>query len=287
VNRAFVSMMAAAAILAGSGRALAQSRPLVTEDPETVATGQVLVEAGIDFAKDAFYPASGLLGNLWRIGTFGFSFGISPIAEIQLDGGIRNHLSITTRKGGPLASMLTIDPAAKSASDIEDAVIGVKVKFASETTNRPSMAVRFSTRLPNAGNESGLGLDTTDFNFGVLLAKTIQTIRVAGNIGFGILGDPVRGDRQNDVLNYGVSVARAIATGVEVVGEMNGRVSTRSGTPPVGTESRAVMRLGSRYTRGSVRLDGALTIGVTEHDPTWGFTAGMTWVFKGFNVPER
>jgi hypothetical protein len=128
-------------------------------------------------------------------------------------------------------------------------------------------------------------MDTTDFHFGFAVGKTVQSIRVVGNIGFGILPDPVRGDRQNDVLNYGVSVARAVATGIEVVGEFNGRLNTRSGEPPIGTESRSAMRIGGRATRGPVRIDGALIVGVTERDPVWGFTAGVTWVFKGFNVP--
>jgi len=158
------------------------------------------------------------------------------------------------------------------------------VRFLPETARRPSMAVKFSTRLPNEGNESGLGLDTTDFNFGIAIAKTVQSSRVVGNFGFGILGDPVRGDNQNDVLNYGLSIARAVRTGLEVVAELNGRLNTRSGTAPIGTESRSIMRIGTRFTRGSVRVDGAFLAGVTERDPSWGFTAGMTWVFKAFTV---
>ena len=78
------------------------------------------------------------------------------------------------------------------------------------------------------------------------------------------------------MLDYGVSVARAVKQGVEIVGEMNGRLNTRSGTPPVGTESRSTMRIGSRFTHGPVRIDGALLVGVTERDPSWGFTS--TWV---------
>lgn len=265
------------------GVARAQSRPLVTEDPETVPAGFILLEAGFDWSQDAVYPASGLTGNLFRLGTFGLSFGVSSIAEIQIDGGLRNSLSVTgTDPDAPLAGMLDFD--GETTSDIEDLVIGAKVKFLSETAGRPAMAVRFSTRLPNAGNESGLGLDTTDFNFGIALAKTVQSVRVTGNIGFGILADPIRGDRQNDVLNYGASVARAIAPGLELVGELNGRLNTRSGEPPVGTESRAMMRLGSRFTRGPVRFDGALLVGVTDQDPSWGITGGLTWVFRGFTV---
>ena len=72
--------------------AFAQSRPLVTEDPETVPAGHILLEAGVDYGQDVAYPVSGLRGNLWRIGTFGLSFGVSSIAEIQIDGGLRNRL---------------------------------------------------------------------------------------------------------------------------------------------------------------------------------------------------
>lgn len=261
----------------------AQSRPLVTEDPETVPMGHLLVEAGFDFERGAVYPASGLTGNLARIGTFGLSIGVSPMAEIQIDGGLRNRLGIATRDPeAPLAEM--VDVSGESTGDVEDLRIGAKVKFASETAQRPAMAVRFWTRLPNAGNESGLGLDTTDFHLGFAIAKTVQSVRVAGNFGFGILGDAVRGDRQNDVIDYGVSVARAVRPDVEVVGEWNGRLNTRSGEPPVATDSLAVMRLGARLTRGPVRLDGALMLGVTERDPSWGFTGGVTWVFKAFEV---
>jgi hypothetical protein len=262
--------------------ALAQSRPLVTEDPETVPSGNILLETGLDYSHDTFYPASGLRGNLWRIGTFGLSFGVSPIAEVQIDGGLWNRLNIVQQSEAPLSDMLDI--TGQTTRDVEDLVIGTKVRFLSETQGRPAMAVRFWTKLPNASNESGLGLDTTDFHFGVAIGKTVQSVRVVGNFGFGILADPARGDRQNDVLDYGASVARAVAQGVEIVGELNGRLNTREGTPPIGTETRSMMRMGLRVTQGPVRVDGALAIGVTENDPTWGFTAGLTWVFKAFTV---
>ena len=264
--------------------ALAQSRPLVTEDPETVPAGNLLLEAGIDHERDVVYPVSGLRGNLWRLGTFGLSIGVSSIAEVQIDGGLMNRLTIVD--DDPLAPLATmVDVTGDSTRDIEDLSIGAKVRFVQETANRPAVAIRFWTRLPNAGNESGLGLDTTDFHFGLAIGKTVQSVRVVGNLGLGILGDPVRGDRQNDVLDYGLSVARAVRQGVELVGEINGRQNTRSGEPPIGTDSRATMRVGTRFTQGPVRIDGALAIGVTERDPSWGFTTGMTWVFRGFTVP--
>ena len=283
IRRVTVALAMMSAVLLGTALpAAAQSRPLVTEDPETVGPGQILLEAGIDYNRDAQFPASGLKGNLWRIGTFGLSIGVSSIAELQLDGGIRNKLAIRERSVAPLSSMLTID--GDSTSDVEDFVIGAKVRFLSEGVRRPAMAIRFATRLPNAGNESGLGLDTTDFGFGLAMAKTIESIRVASNLGFAILGDPARGDRQNDVFTYGVSIARAVKTGLELVAEVNGRANTRSGQAIAGLESRSVMRLGSRFTRGPVRVDGALMFGIASKDPTWGFTTGLTWVFNAFTV---
>ena len=52
--------------------------------------------------------------------------------------------------------------------------------------------------------------------------------------------------------------------GIEVVGELNGRADTRSGAAPVGTESRATMRVGGRITRGTVRLDAGILLGVSR-----------------------
>lgn len=136
-----------------------------------------------------------------------------------------------------------------------------------------------------ASNESGLGLDTTDFHSSVLIAKTVQSVRVVANIGLGILGDPTRGDRQNDVLIYGLSFARALTQRTEVVGEVNGRASTREGEPPPGTESRSMFRFGGRYTTGPVRADAAVLIGLTARDPNWGVTLGFTYVFDAFQLP--
>ena len=62
----------------------------------------------------------------------------------------------------------------------------------------------------------------------LLIAKTIRSLRIVGNIGSGILGDPTNGQRQNDVVTYGFSLARAVTERAELVGEVNGRVNLRS-----------------------------------------------------------
>jgi hypothetical protein len=269
--------------LALAAPAAAQQRPLVTEDPETIGAGRMLLEGGIDYGRDIFYPASGLTGNLLRAPLIGLSFGISSIAELQIDGGLFNSLSVTERREAPLDDMLDFD--GDSTSDVEDIIVATKVRFLSEAALRPAMAVRFATKLPNASNESGIGLDTTDFYVTGIAAKTVQSIRVVGNVGLGILGDPVRGDRQNDVLAYGLSFARALTNAAEVVGEINGRANLRGDEAPVGTESKSALRFGARYTRGLVRVDGGILIGLTSRDPGIGFMAGATYVFDAFRIP--
>jgi hypothetical protein len=262
---------------------VAQQRPLLTEDPETVGAGRILIEGGIDYQREVEYPASGLTGDLRRFPLIGISLGIGSVGEVQIDGGLYNHLSITDRRPAALSHMLVVP--GDSTSHVEDLVVGTKVRLISEGMTRPSIALRSATKLPMASNESGIGLDTLDFYSSLLVAKTVQSVRVVGNIGLGILGDPTRGDRQNDVLTYGLSFARAITQRGEVVGEINGRKDTREGDPPPGTESHSMLRFGARYTVGGWRADAGLMFGVTSNDPSVGLTAGFTYVFDAFQVP--
>ena len=283
IRRSFATLACLTMLALGASRAAAQQRPLVTEDPETVGSGVALLEVGMDYLIEEEFPASGLTGDLLRLPLYGLSFGVSSIAEIQIDGGLRSSLSITEQVTAPLSSMLTV--TGDSTRSVDDLVIGTKVRLRAESDGGPALGFRFATKLPNAGNESGLGLDTTDFFASFLLGKTIRSVRVVGNFGLGILGDPTRGDRQNDVVTYGVSVARAVAEGFEVVGELNGRVHTREGAPPPGTESRSLMRAGARFTRGAGRIDAALIVGVTTIGPGIGVTAGYTHAFNAMTIP--
>jgi len=272
------------AVLAIAHSVSAQQRPLITEDPETIGAGRILVEGGLDWAHDVQYPASGLEGDLLRIPAIGLSFGISSIAELQIDGGLHDRLKINERNAAaPLASLVTA--TGDTTTSFEDVIVATKIRLISEGTSRPAFGLRFATKLPNASNESGLGLDTMDFYATLLGAKTVESIRVVANIGLGILSDPIVGNHQNDVLTYGLSFARAMTQQAELVGELAGRISTRSGEAFPGTESRGLLKLGGRFTQGSVRFDAAVFFGLTSVDPTIGFTGGVTYVFNAFRVP--
>ena len=261
----------------------AQQRPLVTEDPESIGSGLVLVEAGFDYHRDQQFPVSGLTGHLQSLPRFGISVGVSSIAEVQIDNVSYDTLLITGRADAPLSHLLRV--SGNTTSSWSDTVVGAKTRLLSEGGIRPGIALRFATKLPNAGNEEGIGLDTMDFYQSLLVGKTVRSVRVVANVGLGILSDPTRGDRQNDVLTYGLSIARAFAVGAEVVGELNGRANTRRGAAPPGTDSSGYARFGARFTRGTVRFDAALLMGVTGRDASLGVTTGLTWVFRAIEVP--
>ena len=263
--------------------ALAQQRPLQTEDPETIGSGRALIEAGIDYQRDMFFPVSGLRGNHVTMPAFGLSLGVSSIAEIQFDWGIYQKLAITEQvAGAPLADLLQID--GDSTDDFGDIRIGAKVRLLSETAGRPAIGSWFSTRLPNAGNESGLGKDVQDFASALTIGKTVQSVRVVANIGLLMIGRPTEAVAQDDLLIYSLSVARAISPAAEVVGEFVGRANFADIVTP-GAEDRGLLRFGARYTKSGVRLDAGITLGLTSYDPEIGFTGGLTWVFNAFQVP--
>jgi hypothetical protein len=264
--------------------AAAQQRPLVTEDPETIGGGRVLIEAGIDLEHDVFYPVSGLRGDRLVVPTMGVSIGLSSIAELQVDGAVYQRLSITERRTAPLSNLLKIN--GDETADVEDFVIATKLRFFTEGARRPAFGLQLATKLPNASNEEGLGTDMTDFFASLLFAKTIGPLRMVFNGGVAVIGNPAAPTpSQSDMFTFGASLARAMTDSAELVGEVNGRLNWRDGTPDPGSENRAVMRLGGRYTRGPVRLDAALLLGMTSRDPSVGVTTGFTWVLNAFQVP--
>lgn len=264
--------------LAGPVAGYAQQRPLVTEDPETIGTGRILLEGGFELDDDQSNDAYGVKGDISHIGTFGVSVGFSSNGEIQIDGGLIQRLDISDRTlGAPLFATLPLAPGEQS-SGLADLVLATKIRFASETDARPAFGVRLGVKLPIADEDKGIGLGTTDFFVSALVAKTVQSVRTVGNVGLFVLGNPEAAQEAATALGFGVSVARAVTNAFEVVGELNGRLTPFEKIVPAGLESRGVFRLAGRYTYSMFRVDFGLVAGVTDRDPSFGISAGATYV---------
>lgn len=252
--------------------AAAQQRPLVTQDAAVVGQGRVIVEAGVESGSNIWYPVSGLTGDRVALSA-GATFGIAPIADVQVTTGYQ-WLSIDRRDFAPLDFRV---PPGGSTSDVVDATLALKLRLLAEGTRRPAVGVRFVTELPNASNESGLGLDTLNFGTLLLVGKSVGSFRVTGNAGVVLLSDVLQGSLQHDAFIGGVAVAHELTPAVDLVAEFAGRQVLFVDRPPIGAEPRGQVRAVVRYTRGPWRADGGLIVGTTRQDPDFGVMFGVTW----------
>ena len=261
-----------------SATAHAQQRPLVTEDPETIGSGRVLLEGGFSLDSDQTNFANGVKGDIARLASFGVSVGISPTAEVQIDGGLFQRLNVTERlPHAPLATITLLLPGDHSSS-MEDLIVATKIRLASETRRvRPSASGSApSCRLRRPDN--GVGLGTTDFFASFLIAKTVQSVRTVGNVGLIVLGNPETRERSGNharVRSLGRACAdQRIRTGGGDQRPADAVREDRSGR----TESRGVLRFAGRYTYAMLRLDFGLLVGMTNRDPSFGISGGATYV---------
>jgi hypothetical protein len=258
--------------------ARAQQRPLITEDVDVLQPGSLRIQAGIDFMQDAKFPASGLTGELTRVGVIGFHVGLSPNVEFSIEGVAQNFLSINTRRAG--AFPLEIAPGANSTNDTGDFRLSTKIKLRNETRHGPSLGFKFGVELPNSNEARGIGVNQTNA-FGIILVgkKFGRDARVNmfGNLGLGIYTAPTQLFTQNDMLLYGLAGIFRVNKSVNIATEINGRANTRGGTAPLGTESLSEFRLGVQVKAAGLRFDAAGIRGLTDFSPRTGITFGVTY----------
>ena len=277
------------AVLAGSlSLAQAQQRPLLTEDVDIIPPGSVRIETGIDFLQGAKFTASGLTGDLTRVGVIGINIGFAPNVEFQIEGVAQNFLSINTR--GASAIPLSIAPGANSTNDTGDFILWTKFKLRSETKRGPALGFRFGVQLPNSNQTRGIGLNQTNAYGSILVGKKFGRngrLNTFGNLGIAILTAPTQLFSQNDVITYGAAGIFRINKQFSVAGEVNGRANTRPGDGPLGTESQAEARLGMQVRASGLRFDFAGIKGLTRFTHDTGLTVGVTYDTPSIFVPAK
>src|SRR5213078_1598838 len=256
----------------------AQQRPLLTEDVDIIPPGTLRIEAGIDFIQGAKFPASGLTGDLTRVGVIGVNVGLAPNVEFQVDGVAQNFLSINSR--GFSAIPLSIGQGVNSTNDIGDFTLSTKIKLRSETKHGPSLGFRFGVQLPNSNQARGLGLNNTNAFGSILIGKKFGPdgrLNTFGNLGIAIITAPTQLFTQNDMLTYGAAGIFRLNKQFSLAGEVNGRANTRPGNGPLGTESQSQARLGMQIRASGLRFDLAGIKGLGKFSPKSGVTVGVTY----------
>src|SRR5581483_2925469 len=256
-----------------------QQRPLVTEDVDIVKPGNIRVQVGFDLDQKQRFGLSGLSGDVTKIGDIGVYFGMSPNVQFEITGTIREYLNIETR--GVSAIPLNIG-SSSNTHDVGDFTLSAKFKLTKETEHIPAFGFRFGVQLPNSDQAKGIGTNTTNA-FGMVLAEKHffnDRLNTFGNVGVAILTNPLSGTSQNDVILYGAAAIVKITDRFNVVGEVNGRHSTR--TPPPGTESLGEARIGFQLKAAGLQWDSAFIKGYTPFSPRYGFTLGVSSDFQAF-----
>jgi hypothetical protein len=246
----------------------------------TVKPGAVRFEAGFDFLQDKDYSVSGLNGDLARLGVVSLTFGLASNVEVEAGGVIQNFLNIN-RRFRPSAVPLQLSRA-NSTRDTGDFYLATKIKLRGESRRAPGLGFRFAVELPNSNQSRGIGLNQTNFFAAALVAKSLGKVRVIGNLGLGIISSPIDASgnispfTQNDVALFGLAGVYEINSRLTLVGEVNGRYSTRRNAP-LGTESDGAARLGARIRAVGLTWDVAGIRGLYPRSESGGVTFGVTY----------
>ncbi len=270
--------------------AFAQQRPLLTEDVDITPEGAVEIAAGFDFLQNAKFPLSGLRGDQTRIGDVRARVGFAPNVEFQVEGVLQNFLAINSAV--PARIPLNLD--GNSSNDAGDFVVSTKIKLRNETKNLPALGFKFGFEMPNSDQSRGIGTNQINIfgkflvqkRFGRRSGKTPR-INVFGNLGLGIMTAPLERFTQNDVLLYGLAGIYSVNERINLVGEVNGRASTRSGDTPLGTESIGQIRVGTQIKASGLRFDTAAIFGFTRNSPRTGVTFGVTYQSPSIFKPAK
>lgn len=277
-------------LLAASTSLFAQQRPLLTDDVDITPPGSLQLSIGVDFFQNAKFPLSGLNGDLTRVGDIRIRTGFSPNVELQIEGSVQNYLAINSRN--PSAIPLTLD--GNSSNDFDDFTVSAKIKLRNETRLLPAVGLKLGFQLPNTDQARGIGTNQINVFTKILLQKKFGDVvdgtpkfKALGNVGLQIMTAPIERFTQNDVLLYGLAGIYRLTDRVNLVSEVNGRVNTRNGAAPLGTESIGQFRIGTQIKASNLRFDTAAAFGLTKFSPRTGVIVGVTYQSPSIFTPAR
>ncbi len=261
--------------------AFAQQRPLITDDVDITPPGSIELGAGVDFLQNVKFPLSGLTGDLTRVGDIRIRQGFASNVEVQIEGTLQNFLAINSQI---TPSPIPLNISGNSTTDFDDFTIAAKIKLLNETGTLPAVGIKFGFQMPNTDQAKGIGTNQINIfskllvqkRFGKRAGKT-PLANIYGNLGLGIMNAPLANFTQNDVLLYGLAGIFRVNDRINIASEVNGRISTRSGVTPVGTESVGQFRIGAQVRASGLRFDTAAIFGLTRFSPRTGVTFGVTY----------
>lgn len=268
----------------------AQQRPLLTDDIDITTPGAMEISAGVDFFQDAKFPLANMTGDLSRVGDMRLRTGFAPNVELQIEGTIQNYVAINSRGVSPIP----LNVSGNSTNDFDDFTISTKIKLRNESPAFPAVGLKLGFQMPNTDQAKGIGTNQINV-FGKLIVQKhfgdvkngTSRFNAMGNLGIMIMNAPLERFTQNDVLLYGLAGIVRATDNVNIVSEVNGRVNTRGGVAPLGTESIGQFRIGTQIKASGLRFDAAAAFGLTRFSPKTGIIFGVTYRTPTIFTPAR
>jgi hypothetical protein len=269
----------------------AQQRPLMTDDVDIVPQGAIEIGAGVEFLQNAKFPLSGLKGDLTRVGDIRLRTGFASNIELQIEGTLQNFLAINEQFG---SSAIPLNVKGNSTNDFDDFTVSTKIKLRNEGKYLPAVGLKLGFQMPNTDQARGIGTNQINIFTKFLMQKKFgkrpdRTPRanIYGNIGLAIMTAPIERFTQNDVMLYGLAGIFRVTDHINLVSEVNGRVNTRSGAAPLGTESVGQFRVGTQIRASGLRFDTAAVFGLTKFSPRTGLVFGVTYQTPTIFTPAK
>jgi hypothetical protein len=278
-------------LTAASFAVSAQQRPLLTDDVDIVPQGAIDIGAGVEFLQNAKFPLSGLKGELTRVGDIRIRTGFASNVELQIEGTLQNFLAINSQT---IPSPIPLNLSGNSTNDFDDFTVSTKIKLLNESGALPAVGLKLGFQMPNTDQARGIGTNQinvfTKFivqkKFGKRPGRT-PLANIYGNLGLAIMTAPIERFTQNDVLLYGLAGIFRVTGRINLVGEVNGRLNTRTGGAPLGTESLGQLRIGSQIKASGLRFDTAAVFGLSTNSPRTGVVFGVTYQTPAIFTPAR
>jgi hypothetical protein len=261
-----------------SSPAAAQQHPLAVEHSELLQSGYAQIDLGSSYFRNQPFPLSGLRGHLLKFGNIRFAISLSEYVELQADGTLLNLLDITHRDSSFNSHVVT---SSTPTGDIGDFTVWTKFAVLSEYRSGIGFSVRFGIQLPNASNESGLGIDEMNFYATMLFQKHIGGLMTL-NAGLGILGDPTVLGQQHDVFLYGLEYRLPVGSTTSVLIQTAGRKG-HSGT---GVHPLANTKLGIEYGASDFIFTASGVMNTSSQDRARGIELRVSYLFQVMNMDK-
>jgi hypothetical protein len=189
---------------------------------------------------------------------------------------------------------IPLNVTGNSTHDFDDFVVSAKIKLRNETANLPAVGLKFGYQMPNTDQAKGIGTNQINIFTKLIVQKRFGKganrsafANIYGNLGLGIMTAPLARFTQNDMFLYGIAGVFRVNNRINIVTEVNGRMNTRRGDAPLGTESVGQFRVGTQIRASGLRFDTAAVFGLTRFSPKSGVVFGVTYQSPAIFKPAK